>query len=147
MTPEISFAPARPADAGAIKQLLIEAGLPAEDFANHLSHFLVASQNDRLTGAIGLEPCGETGLLRSLVVAPASRGRGLGQKLCEQMLAVAHRHGLREVYLLTTTAAGFFPRLGFKIIDRTDVPPAIRVTAEFASICPASAVCMVKKII
>ena len=40
---------------------------------------------------------------------------------------------------LTTTAADYFARLGFVRIDRDAAPPAIRATAQFASLCPASA--------
>jgi amino-acid N-acetyltransferase len=44
--------------------------------------------------------------------------------------------------LLTTTAAPFFTRFGFTSAARDAAPAALRATAEFASLCPASAVCM-----
>ncbi len=65
--------------------------MPYEDLtAEHLPHFLVMrlgsllpeSDLDRsktqFPGVVGLEPCGRDGLLRSLAVAPAYRGQGLG---------------------------------------------------------------------
>jgi len=43
------------------------------------------------------------------------------------------------VYLLTETAAGFFPRFGFQPIQRAEVAPAVQQSIEFTSACPASA--------
>jgi amino-acid N-acetyltransferase len=123
---EIVFSFAEPAEEEAIRKLLIDADLPAEDFARHLQHFLVAKQSGALIGVIGLESYGEFGLLRSLVVAFPYRGQGLGQKLCEKVFSYAHELGIKELYLLTTTAEKFFPKLGFNTIDRNNVPAPIR---------------------
>jgi choline dehydrogenase-like flavoprotein len=46
------------------------------------------------------------------------------------------------VFLLTTTAEGFFPRFGFEQITRDEVPPSVRGSVEFQSACPASAIVM-----
>jgi amino-acid N-acetyltransferase len=144
--PETVLVSATSADEEAIRALLLDAELPADDFANHLPHFWVAKQNGALMGVIGLEPYKAHGLLRSLAVAPAYRDQGIGQQLCERMFTYAKTLDIQQLYLLTTTAAEFFPKLGFESADRADVPPSIRTTAEFASICPETAVCMVKKI-
>jgi len=48
--------------------------------------------------------------------------------------------GLAALYALTTTAPGFFVGLGFSVADRSDVPPAVRASPEFSSICPDTAV-------
>jgi mannose-6-phosphate isomerase-like protein (cupin superfamily) len=52
--------------------------------------------------------------------------------------------GVRDVYLLTTTAARFFERAGFATIPRDQAPLAICQTTEFRSLCPASATFMGK---
>jgi amino-acid N-acetyltransferase len=39
---------------------------------------------------------------------------------------------------------GFFARRGYHKVGRDAVPAAIKETVEFQSLCPASAVCMVK---
>jgi amino-acid N-acetyltransferase len=143
---EIVFSFAEPAEEEAIRKLLIDTDLPAEDFAKHLQHFLVAKRNSTLIGVIGLEPYGEFGLLRSLAVAPPYRGQGLGKELCERMFSYAHELGIKELYLLTTTAEKFFPKLGFNPIDRDNIPAPIQATEEFSSICPSTAVCMAKKL-
>ncbi len=141
---EFTISPATIDEAESIRVLLTEAELPSEDFAQHLDHFLTAKQNGRLAGAVGLEVYGESGLLRSLVVDSVCREQGLGIKLCEQIFTYAQEKSVKELYLLTTTAVDFFPKLGFSVIDRDRVPRAIQATEEFASICPSTAVCMVK---
>ncbi len=50
--------------------------------------------------------------------------------------------GLREFYLLTTTAEEYFRKRGFKTIDRDEVHPQLLSSREFQGACPASAVCM-----
>ncbi len=140
---DLTISAAKPSDTKAIRSLLTNAELPSEDFAQHLDHFLTAKQNGTLAGAVGLEIYGESGLLRSLVVDAAYRGQGLGIELCEQIFDYAQNQGVEKLYLLTTTAADFFPKLGFSKIDRDSVPPAIQATEEFMSICPSTAVCMV----
>ena len=138
----VIFADAK--DEAAIKNLLLEAGLPHEDISNHLHHFLVAKSNETLIGVIGLEVLGEFGLLRSLAVAPSHQGKGIGKMLYERILAYAHRQGIKELYLLTTTAEELASRFGFSKVERNDTPKPIQATEEFYSICPSTAACMVK---
>jgi amino-acid N-acetyltransferase len=54
--------------------------------------------------------------------------------------------GVRSIYLLTTTAEAFFKRLGYEHIERSQAPPSIQRTREFASLCPASSAFMVKSL-
>jgi amino-acid N-acetyltransferase len=60
-----------------------------------------------------------------------------------QVLAHAAANGVETVALLTTTAAGFFPRFGFRAVERATVPVALQASVEFRSACPASATAMV----
>jgi len=50
--------------------------------------------------------------------------------------------GAEAVWLLTTTAADYFAAFGFVPVERAAVPEPIRESAEFASLCPASAAVM-----
>lgn len=93
-------------------------------------------------GVAGLELYGEAALLRSVAVSPARRGSGVGRALVERALAVLERAGARDVYLLTQSAGGYFPRFGFAPVDRARVPPAVRESLEFREACPESAVVM-----
>ena len=92
-----------------------------------------------MIGSAGLERYGDTALLRSVTVASTERGHGLGQALVQQMLAYAASLEVRQVVLLTTTAADFFLRFGFRPISRAEFPLAAQASVEFQGICPASA--------
>jgi amino-acid N-acetyltransferase len=94
-------------------------------------------------GCAALELYGAAALLRSVAVSPEARGTGLGQRLVAAALDRAHRLGVTSVYLLTETAAGFFPRFGFRAVERATVPVALQASVEFRAACPASATAMV----
>ena len=54
----------------------------------------------------------------------------------------ARELGLRELYLLTTTAAAYFPRFGFERIGREALPSSLQASEELRGACPASAAAM-----
>ena len=134
--------PATDVDYPAVIALLEAAGLPTTGVPRTLGDFLVADAADGVLGAIGLERYGSGALLRSAVVRPGDRGTGIGAALVRALLDRARDGGLREIYLLTTTAEGWFPRFGFTPIARTQVPEAVRASVEFREACPASATVM-----
>jgi amino-acid N-acetyltransferase len=125
--------------------LLRAAQLPTEDLTDsHLQHFFMASSPSAPVGLVGLELHGCDALLRSLVVDPTSRTEGIGSQLVEHAENYARARGVESVYLLTTTAEGFFAQRGYSRIDRRHAPESISTTREFSSICPASSAFMVK---
>ena len=130
------------ADYPAVIALLEAAGLPIAGIPKALGDFLVADTESGLAGAIGLERYGSGALLRSAVVRPGDQGTGIGAALVRAVLDRARGGGLREIYLLTTTAERWFPRFGFTPIDRDQVPDAVRASVEFREACPASAAVM-----
>jgi amino-acid N-acetyltransferase len=141
--PKTAIRPAGSADLEGVRALLAAAQLPVEGLEDQFGPpYAVAERASGLVGAAGMEVYGRAGLLRSVVVAAAERGTGLGRALAADRLAWARAQGLEEVYLLTTTAADFFARLGFERVAREGVPPAIRASREFASVCPSTAVVM-----
>jgi protein-tyrosine-phosphatase len=97
-----------------------------------------------VTGVIGVEIHGNAGLLRSLAVTQDRRGTGIGAELVEQLERACREQGIGELVLLTQTAEPFFARRGYIRAERTDVSAPIRTSAEFRSLCPASATCMRK---
>lgn len=139
----VAVCSARAEDAGPLRELLEAAGLPTQDL-NGVDGFLVALDDDRVIGGVGVEAYGEHGLLRSLVVAPEARGRGVGDRLAAAAEHAARQRGLRSLTLLTTTAAPFFEARGFVPADRAAVPEAVRQSSEFRGVCPASAACLGK---
>jgi amino-acid N-acetyltransferase len=86
-------------------------------------------------------------LLRSLVVAENARGKGLGSTLIDHAEQYAASKGVRSIYLLTTTAEALFERLGYERIERSNAPPSIERTREFAGLCPASSAFMSKQLL
>jgi amino-acid N-acetyltransferase len=138
--------PAGESDYRAVAELLRAAGLPLAGVPPSLTDFYVAEERGRVLGAIGLEVHGGDGLLRSAVVDPAARGTGIGLTLVDRILSHARERGLGAVYLLTTTAEGYFPRFGFSRIAREAVPDPVRASVEFREACPASAVVMRKPV-
>jgi amino-acid N-acetyltransferase len=128
-----------------VRRLAEAAGLPTADLDQlELSHFFGAGTPEAPVGIVGLELMDNVGLLRSLAVDQAARGTGVGQALVAAAERHAREEGVAVLYLLTTTAAGFFDRLGYAPADRDGLPAAIRSTREFREICPASAVAMAK---
>ncbi|TLY57797.1 MAG: GNAT family N-acetyltransferase [Gammaproteobacteria bacterium] len=125
--------------------LLQAQGLPVSDITDeHLEHFFFIGSDGSPTGLVGLEIYGTDALLRSLVVGDNVRRKGLGSELVQHAEQYAASKSVRSIYLLTTTAEAFFKRLGYERIDRSQAPPSIERTREFASLCPASSAFMVK---
>jgi amino-acid N-acetyltransferase len=122
-------------------------GLPDSDITDeHLEHFFFAGSDGSPSGLVGLELYGTDALLRSLVVGENASGKGLGSTLVEHAERYAATNGVDSVYLLTTTAEAFFKRLGYERIARSQAPPSIKKTREFASLCPASSALMMKNL-
>jgi amino-acid N-acetyltransferase len=131
----------------AVVALLSSAQLPSGDLTErHCEHFFYTGAADAPDGLVGLELFGDVALLRSLVVDGAQRRGGAGSRLLAHAEAHARAHGVRQLFLLTTTAEEFFARRGFVRAAREIAPPAIRATREFSGICPASSAFMFKQL-
>ncbi len=113
--------------------VLDAAGLPPLGSDLPLANVLVALEDSAVVGVIALEVRGLVGLVRSAAVAP--NNQGVRSSLLQSLLARAHELSLREVYLLTEDADGFFAKAGFSSIPRDAVPPEIRSTREFRERC------------
>ena len=125
--------------------LLEGAGLPTADLTSASDLQLwVFEENVTIVGLIGMERFGGCALLRSLAVGPSYQRRGFGHALVSRLECEAQTEGVEQLLLLTETAEGFFRAIGYEVIDRCAVPEGIKQSAEFRSLCPASAVCMTK---
>lgn len=138
----IVIAPAAEADVSAIKDLLTRAALPTAGVDEHWQTFLIARDGDKLIGCGGAEAYPTAALIRSIAVDPEYRSHGVGRRLVRQLLDRLASRGLREFYLLTTTAEDYFARRGFRKIDRDEIHPQLMASRELQDACPASATCM-----
>jgi amino-acid N-acetyltransferase len=133
------------ADLPAIMQLLDDASLPTSDLPNARElQTWVVEDADSILGVVALERFGGEALLRSLVVAPEQQKRGVARDLVARLELDAQAQGIQRLVLLTETGESFFRRLGYAITDRGGVSDGVRQSAEFRSLCPLSAVCMIK---
>lgn len=142
----VAIEPARPADLPAIVSLLERGHLPLAGIEQHVDAAVVARDGSRIVGCAAVELYDDAGLLRSVAVDPSSRGQGLGIRLTEAALALGRERGARTMYLLTETAAEFFPRFGFRAIARDQVAPAVRQSVEFSGACPDTAQAMMAEL-
>lgn len=129
-----------------VETLLERNGLPSRDVRSKPECFYVGYDGDDSVGIGGIEPYGTDGLLRSVVVERSARGNGVGTAICGALEDEARAGGVETLYLLTTTASGFFADRGYVEVERTDAPATIRGTTEFSDLCPESATCMRKRL-
>lgn len=132
------------ADIPAILALLESNALPTGDLPCTNAGFTVACEGARIIGAGALQRFGETALLRSVAVEPARRSQGLGRHIVKALENQARAEGMTQLVLLTQTAREFFEHLNYRPLDRAQVPNAVQSSAEFRTLCPASAACLVK---
>jgi amino-acid N-acetyltransferase len=131
----LKIAQSDPAFAAALDQ----AGLPTDDL--NAAPFRYFCNDGIAWGGIGR---GEDALLRSVVVQPNVRGGGHGAAIVEALVTQARGYGTRRLWLLTTDAAPFFARLGWRQVDRADAPGPIASSQQFSGLCPASAMLMMR---
>lgn len=131
-------------DLAVVRLLLEQAGLPTSDLTRSRPQFTVLSDDGRIVAAGALERFGPAALMRSVVVAGDRRGAGLGRVIVEELEQAARAARIGSLILLTQSAAEFFAHHGYRLIERIDVPPDIRESTEFRSLCPATATCMMK---
>lgn len=145
MSPLPNIRRGRAADLPAVLTLLESARLPAADIASvDELPMWVLEERGSIAGVIALQRFGAEGLLRSLAVTPEYRNRGFGAQLVAQLEESARADNIQELVLLTETAEIFFRTLGYSVIDRRYVSDGLQQSAEFRSLCPASAICMSK---
>ena len=96
-----------------IVKLLSQAKLPAQDLTlEKLEHFLVAKAKDgSVIGTIGVELYQDVGLLRSLVVHPSYRGKGLGKRLTREVESFAQQKSIKTLYSPHNDRRRVFPKI------------------------------------
>jgi len=130
---ELTIRAAREGDVDDILSLLIDADLNVDGLHEYLGSFVVAVDGDQIVACIGAEAFQFVALVRSLAVLPEYQGRGLGRRLVRQVLDRFSSRGLREFYVVTEDAEGYFKKRGFKPCDRDEVHPQVLGSSELAN--------------
>ncbi len=127
----------------ALRAALVAEDLPVEDLQQPgRSFYAYFANRDTLAGFGGFEAHGEHALVRSIVVLPGHRGRGLVWQIVPRVLARASEAGATHAWLLTEGAKAVFSRLGFSEAERGDVPAEIGSTSQFSKLCGIDATLM-----
>lgn len=126
-----------------VERLLVEAALPTVGAREHLADFFVAGADAQLIGCVGLEYHRDVGLVRSLAVSAAWRGRGVARRLMIRLLRESRERGVKRWVLITTTARPWFERMGFALVERSAAPTEALDASALGTACPAAAQIMV----
>jgi N-acetylglutamate synthase-like GNAT family acetyltransferase len=140
------FRRAKPDDQGAIAALLEEVGLRSEGLPDRIDGTIVTGQNPDGRGVDAtacLVTLGDYGMLRSVAVRKPLQGKGLGMLAAAAALKGARAKGIVLVSLFTETAPAFFERLGFRTVDRSQLPEPVRTSPHATEECAETATAMV----
>ncbi len=100
---------------------------PLSELYDHIRDFFIYTEQDstRVIGCCALQFCWEDlAEIRSLAVIPETWRKKIGSKLVEAAIAEAREFKLKNIFTLTYQPV-FFERLGFKKIDRSELPVKI----------------------
>jgi N-acetylglutamate synthase-like GNAT family acetyltransferase len=129
-----------------LKAALAKAGLPADNLDNpHSLFWRFETAADIPAGFGGLEIYAPDALVRSVVTLPPVRGLGIGRAIVSVLETEARARQCSSAFIVTTSQADFFARLGYRTCSRSQVPEPIRRAPHFNAPCCADAVVMVKK--
>ncbi len=97
---------------------------PLSKLYDHVRDFLVYESEDRkrILGCCAVQFFWEDlAEIRSLAVDPGHTGKGIGTALVKAAFIDAREYKIRRLFTLTYRP-GFFERLGFKTINRSELP-------------------------
>ena len=143
----LTFSGVRPGDETEVRMLIESGGLHTEDLdPSRMQDFLLARKGGRICAVAGLEIAGECALLRSLTVAEAQRGQGVGGRLLAAVERYARMRKVEYLYLLGAQGEEYFTKRGFAAVDCTAVPQALRSTPAYQALSQGATVCMVRRL-
>jgi amino-acid N-acetyltransferase len=92
------------------------------DFSVYVEKNGEDSEDERLIGVVALHICWENlAEIRSLAVIDEYQNKGVGKQLVTKALHEAESYGITRVFTLTYQP-NFFRKLGFKDIDKSELP-------------------------
>lgn len=131
-----------PASLETFTKQLRASGLPYEDLSKDQHVLIGYYENEKLIGTGGIEIYEDYGLIRSVSITAANRGKKLGSQIAYHLIDKAKEKNLTGLYLLTETAKDFFLKIGFETIDRHAVAKPVLSSSECSHVCPVTATCM-----
>jgi len=134
--------PAIRSELAGIREFLASQNLPHERFEDRLSHLLVAQSEGMVVGCVGLELLERMGIIRILAVKPDFRQEDIDRQLIEHILDYARLANLEEVYAFTSSLSPYLEELGFKVVDREELPSKIRELPDLKALYPEDALCL-----
>ncbi len=110
-----------------------------DEIATNIRSYILAKMDDKLVGFAALHfHTNKLGEIRSLIVAPEARGKGVGQNIVKKNIDAARGLGAKQIFTLTYRKE-FFELLGFKEIPKEDLPAhkiwADCIKCKFFPIC------------
>ena len=123
-------------DIAAVGDLLRAADLTLAGLTDpSLDLWVLKDDSGAIAGTAGIEwsRTGSDVLLRSVVVTPFLRGRGLGEALARHALDRAHGEGARRAWLFSAQQGSFWQRLGFHPSSAHDLAAALSTTLQVAA--------------
>jgi glycerol 3-phosphatase-2 len=139
--PRGEFRRARDDDAPDVRRLLESSGLSSRGLETRIAHTWLCAEG-HVDATACMDQVEGYGILRAVAVREALRGKGLGLLAVAAALADALARGMSHVSLFTESAAPFFERLGFRTVDRADLPGPVGTSAHASEECATSAVAM-----
>jgi len=98
---------------------------PLSELYEKVRDFFVCEDKDLIVGAAALHIIWEDlAEIRSLVVSEEYQGKGIGARLVEACLEEARALEIPRVFVLTTSPE-FFKKLGFKEINKQELPQKV----------------------
>ena len=93
-----------------------------KDFSVYVEKDEDDQDQEKLVGVCAFHICWDNlAEIRSLAVAEGYQGKGVGQQLVDKALTEADSYGITKVFTLTYQPE-FFRKLGFKDIDKAELP-------------------------
>jgi N-acetylglutamate synthase-like GNAT family acetyltransferase len=103
---------------------LEKANLGTDGVKDRIEYFLLMEdESGRLRATIGVEPFGENGLLRSLVITAGMKENDI-LTMFEQILRLTKEKNISNLFLATNkhTSVPFFEMLGFSTMEEQELP-------------------------
>ena len=110
-----------------------------DEISTNIRSYILAKKDGKLLGFGALHfHTSALGEVRSLIILPEARGKGIGKNIVEKLLLNAKDYGAKKIFTLTYKRS-FFESLGFVEIPKEDLPAhkiwADCIKCKFFPIC------------